>query len=62
MSAYVLPESLLDEIQRMLNSYWWGSNGKGMIWLKWEKLTTSKENGGLNFSNLHDFNLAMLGK
>ncbi|KAG4377659.1 hypothetical protein GLYMA_18G177350v4 [Glycine max] len=33
-----------------------------MKWIKWEKLTVRKEDGGLNFRNLLGFNLAMLGK
>lgn len=32
-----------------------------MKWIKWEKLTVRKEDGGLNFRNLLGFNLAMLG-
>nr|KYP76960.1 hypothetical protein KK1_021223 [Cajanus cajan] len=49
----------------MLNSFWWGSNrhsGKGIHWLSWEKLSMSKEHGGMGFRNLYGFNLAMLGK
>lgn len=26
MSMYLFPQSLGDEIQRMFNSFWWGSN------------------------------------
>nr|KYP35971.1 Putative ribonuclease H protein At1g65750 family [Cajanus cajan] len=42
MSAFLIPISLEEEIQRMLNSFWWGSNsrsGRGIQWLNWEKLT-----------------------
>lgn len=40
MSAYLLPKSTCEEIERMLNSYWW------VKWLAWEKLTVRKEEGG----------------
>nr|KYP38216.1 Putative ribonuclease H protein At1g65750 family [Cajanus cajan] len=65
MSTFLLPTSLEDEIQRMLNSFWWGSNhhtGRGIKWLSWDKLTMRKEYGGMGFRHLHGFNLAMLGK
>nr|KYP63002.1 Putative ribonuclease H protein At1g65750 family [Cajanus cajan] len=28
MSTFLIPPSLEDELQRMLNSFWWGSNGR----------------------------------
>lgn len=65
MSIYLLPSSLGDEIQKMLNSFWWGSkNGdtKGIKWLSWNKLSMPKCWGGLGFRNMYAFNLAMLGK
>ena len=33
MSVFLLPVSVCDEIQKMMNSFWWGSssgNGKGI--------------------------------
>ena len=65
MSTFMLPTSILDEIQKMLNSFWWGSqkygNG-GIKWLAWDKLSVKNAKGGLGFRNLHCFNIAMLGK
>jgi hypothetical protein len=49
----------------MINSFWWGANGrqrKGINWLNWDKLCMRKEYGGMNFRHLYGFNLAMLGK
>ena len=65
MSTFLLPTSLGEEIQRMINSFWWGSNrrqGKGINWLNWDKLTMRKEYGGMGFRHFFGFNLAMLGK
>lgn len=65
MSVFLLPTSLGEEIERMLNSFYWGSKKKGsrgINWLRWSKLTRSKNHGGLNFRNLEAFNLAMIGK
>jgi hypothetical protein len=52
MSSFLLPQTLGEEIQRMLNSFWWGSNrnnGRGINWLSWDKLTMRKEYGGMGF-------------
>ena len=61
----MLPTSILDEIQNILNSFWWGSSkdGKdGIKWLAWDKLSVKKESRGICFCDLHCFNIAMLGK
>lgn len=65
MGTYLLPPSVYDEIQKMMNSYWWGANGSstgGIRWMSWERLSKSKAEGGMGFRRLHAFNLAMLGK
>jgi hypothetical protein len=65
MSTVLLPDTLGDELERMINSFWWGTNkaqGRGINWLRWEKLTIRKEHGGLGFRHMYSFNLAMLGK
>ncbi|XP_073280655.1 uncharacterized protein [Primulina huaijiensis] len=53
------------EIQRMINSFWWGrkqNSAKGLNWLRWEKLCVPKEYGGMGFRDFYGFNLSMLGK
>ena len=65
MSSFLLPTSLADELQRMLNSFWWGSKKDGrrsLHWLSWDRLCVGKDDGGLGFWNLHWFSLAMLGR
>jgi hypothetical protein len=65
MSTVLLPESLGEELERMINSFWWGSNkssGRGINWLRWEKLAMRKDHGGMGFRHFYGFNLAMLGK
>ena len=52
ISVFLIPKSLCDEIERMMNSYWWGrsrGNQKGVCWTAWEKLCIRKEDGGLRF-------------
>jgi hypothetical protein len=65
MSIFQLPATLINTIEKMINSFWWGhgrANQRGINWLSWEKLSMHKTNGGMGFKDLTAFNLAMLGK
>ncbi|PNX79261.1 ribonuclease H [Trifolium pratense] len=64
MSVYLLPDSTVKDIERMLNSFWWGggANNKGIRWLAWDRMTYPKTQGGLGFRDIHMFNLAMIAK
>ena len=65
MNIYVLPIDLCRELERMMNSFWWGSKGNGsggIIWMKWDRLCKPKTYGVIGFKRLHFFNVAMLGK
>jgi hypothetical protein len=64
MSIYLIPESTVKDIERMLNSFWWGggANNKGIRWLAWDRMIHPKSQGGMGFRDLHAFNLAMIAK
>ncbi|WOH00018.1 hypothetical protein DCAR_0519374 [Daucus carota subsp. sativus] len=65
MSCFLIPKTLCQEIERLMNAYWWRSSSsasKGIRWLAWDKMCMSKKYGGMGFRNLHGFNLAMLCK
>lgn len=65
MSMYLIPPSLRDEIQQIMNSFFWRNSqgqNKGINWMEWDKLTISKKHGGMGFQNIYAFNLAMLTK
>lgn len=64
MSCFLIPKKLCQEIERILNGFWWSSssNNRGLRWLSWYRLSDSKEKGGLSFRTLYGYNLAMLGK
>ncbi|PNX86022.1 ribonuclease H, partial [Trifolium pratense] len=64
MSVYLLPDSIITDIERMLNSFWWGggTNNKGIRWLAWDRLARPKSEGGLGFRNFQAFNMSMVAK
>lgn len=65
MSIYLLPMTFCEDIEKLFNRFWWkGKNerGRGIHWLAWDKLCTPKKYGGLGFKQVHNFNLALVGK
>lgn len=51
-----------------MNVFWWDNSGstnngkRGVRWLSWKRLCVRKNNGGLGFRYLRDFNLTLLCK
>lgn len=64
MSLFLIPGGICDDIEKLMNGFWWGSssNGEEIQWLSWNKLSTAKSNGGLGLKRLRTFNVAMLAK
>jgi hypothetical protein len=62
MSIFLIPSTLIEEVEKMLNSFWWGhsaNNRRGLHRLSWERLSVSKDYGGMGFKNLQAFNLIL---
>ena len=65
MGVFMLPKTLLEVLRKMLNTLWWGTKSEGRRkrnWVAWEELCLEKDQGGMGFRLLKDFNLAMLAK
>ena len=64
MSCLKLPGNVCGEIEKMTAKLWW-SNGecdKKIHWKSWTFVTQDKNDGGLGFRFLQDFNLAFMAK
>ncbi|CAM8990804.1 unnamed protein product [Rhodiola kirilowii] len=63
MSVYLFPKSVISEMARLIQQFWWNKKGsKGISWLSQDMLQTKKYEGGLGFKNLSVFNEAILMK
>lgn len=65
MNVFLLPKGLCDEIEKLMNAFWWGCEGrgrKGIRWSTWVDLCRPKKFGGLGFRTVREMNVAMLGK
>lgn len=61
----MLPNKLCDDIEKLMNRFWWVSNldnTRAIRWTYWDKLYVPKKFGGMGFRKIKDMNLAMLGK
>ncbi|KAL6184476.1 hypothetical protein ACLB2K_045877 [Fragaria x ananassa] len=64
MACFKFPKGVCDTINSALSNFWWGSTSKGnqIHWKSWELLGKTKEEGGLGFRDLHQFNMSLLAK
>lgn len=65
MSVFLLPHELCTDLEMLMCKFWWKSSSKkdkGIHWMRWERMSIKKSEGGLGFRNLRDFNVALLGK
>ncbi|KAF5462601.1 hypothetical protein F2P56_018591 [Juglans regia] len=64
MSVFKISSKLSQEISSMLAKFWWGSNqeSRGVHWKSWGFMGRSKGDGGMGFTEIEHFNLALLAK
>src|SRR5690349_15265883 len=49
MCSFLIPRTLIDDLHKMMNAFWWGHGSdpkKGVKWETWEYLCKSKKDGG----------------
>ncbi|KAL5545492.1 hypothetical protein UlMin_005179 [Ulmus minor] len=64
MTCFMIPDSILKEIEAACARFWWGStlDHKRVHWKKWSDLCQPKAAGGMGFKDLSLFNQTLLGK
>ena len=64
MSCFKISDSLCEEMTSLMRNFWWGQkkDERKMAWISWDKLCTTKSQGGMGFKHLKQFNLALLAK
>ncbi|XP_048605708.1 uncharacterized protein LOC106424118 [Brassica napus] len=64
MSTFLLPLEICENLASAIAKFWWSSNPpkRGIHWAKWEKVCLPREEGGMGFRMIHEFNLALLAK
>ena len=64
MSCFILPKSFCEELHHILCRFWWGGSDDScrIHWMLWENMCRPKEEGGLGFLSLYEFNLDLLAK
>ena len=64
MSSFLLPLEIYENLASAIAQFWWSSNPqkRGIHWAKCEKMCAPREEGGVGFHMIHEFNLALLAK
>jgi hypothetical protein len=62
---FIFPSSFIDDIEKIINVFRWGSGGnnrKCIQWLSLERLDCPKAKGGIGICNFEAFNIAIVAK
>lgn len=63
MSCFSLPSYLIRSVESAIRRFWWfNGESRSLAWLSWEQMCKAKSDGGLGFTDLRSFNLALLAK
>ena len=64
MGCFKLPLGLCHEIEVLIRKFWWGQREekRKIHWLKWDKMTKAKVEGGMGFCDLALYNDSLLAK
>nr|GEX04997.1 Myc-type, basic helix-loop-helix (bHLH) domain-containing protein [Tanacetum cinerariifolium] len=64
MQCFLLPTGFLNKLLTYVKRFFWGGDAHGshIHWVGWDRISRSKDEGGLGFRNLKAFNLALLAK
>lgn len=63
-SLFKAPSKVIKALEKIRMRFFWGGDmeKRKITWIAWDKISTSKERGGLGIGSLKAQNIAMLGK
>lgn len=64
MNLFLIPNDVCESIEVRMNGFWWGHGVENKVirWKSWKNSVFIKEDGGLGFRRLKNFNIVMLAK
>jgi hypothetical protein len=65
MNSFLLPNSISSSLDRAFKNFLWGfakDKAKNLLLKSWNSICLPKEEGGLGFRRMHDFNLSLISK
>ena len=64
MSTFMLLLEICENLASAIAQFWWSSNPtkRRIRWAKWENVCLSREEGGIGFCMIHEFNLTLFAK
>jgi ribonuclease HI len=65
MSSFLMPISFSSSLDRIFKNFWWGfpkDKTRNLSLKSWSSICLPKEEGGLGFRRMHEFNLALIAK
>jgi hypothetical protein len=65
MSSFLLPNSISSSLDRAFKNFWWGfpkDKARNLSLKSWNSICLPKEERGLGFRRMHDFNLSLISK
>ncbi|KAA3454975.1 reverse transcriptase [Gossypium australe] len=64
INCFLLPKSFCEELEAIFAKFWWqhGKKKKGIHWCQWKVMCRSKEEGGMGFRDMSQFNISLLAK
>ncbi|XP_028073148.1 uncharacterized protein LOC114275328 [Camellia sinensis] len=64
MACFLCPKKLCASFNKLVSKFWWNGDpaNRGVHWVAWDKMSKSKNLGGVGFCDFRAFNKALLAR